>query len=268
MQETEKMSSQTISSLESKIVRLEEKCTKFMEMHGKAEEKLKLTESMFAENKTKLSKEIAKTKDMQEQILDRDVELNTQRIIIQDLNEKLQTGANELGESKLLVISLNENISKLNNQKALLESKLTTTSDELAEKKRYAESLRQELKAMESNHKQVLLETTKNLTELMRVKVEEECSKLRFELQKDFDYKLQLKLAIIQEMAHQISLRDAEKEMFNVLHPTPLSMNHQQYPGTSMWILLIPFPIVTTRSQVKPWNVAPILIMDSGLVPN
>ena len=70
---------------------------------------------------------------------------------------------------------------------------------------------------MQSNHKQVLLETTKNLTELMRVKVEEECSKLRFELQKDFDYKLQLKLAIIQEMAHQISLRDAEKEMFNVL---------------------------------------------------
>jgi hypothetical protein len=88
------------------------------------------------------------------------------------------------------------------------------------------------MKAMESNHEQVLLETTKNLTELMRVTVEEECSKLRFELQKNFDYKLQLKLANIHDlekhiqalnskhstdMAHQISLRDAEKETFNVL---------------------------------------------------
>jgi predicted nucleic acid-binding Zn-ribbon protein len=115
-----------------KIVWLEEKCTKFMEMHGKAKEKLKLTESKFAENKTKLSKETAKTKYMEEQILARDVELNTRRLTIQDLNEKLQTGANELGESKLLVISLNENMSKLNDQKSLLESKLTTKSDEKA----------------------------------------------------------------------------------------------------------------------------------------
>jgi hypothetical protein len=81
------------------------------------------------------------------------VALNTQRLIIQGLNEKLQTGANELGESKLLVISLNENMLKLNDQKSLLESKLTTINDELAEKKRYAESLRQELKAMESRQK-------------------------------------------------------------------------------------------------------------------
>jgi hypothetical protein len=101
-----------------------------MEMHGKAEEKLKLTESMFAENKTKLSKEIAKTKDMEEQILDRDVELNTHRLIIQDLTEKLQTGANELGESKLLVISLNENSRA---QKENAEKMLSTVSARLEE---------------------------------------------------------------------------------------------------------------------------------------
>ena len=38
-------------------------------------------------------------------------------------------------------------MSKLNNQKSLLESKLTTISDELAEKKRYAESLKQEMQS-------------------------------------------------------------------------------------------------------------------------
>jgi len=286
----------------SKINWVEGKCTKFMEMHGKAEEKcaklhdeisqykatienLKLErandlsaleqkcvevecsnqemcaelELLKAELASKSSELCAKKNleakcDKMESHIDdlesqleyhnqalhaalelKRVKLNLEKQL-QEKDSLLIFAQKELKRARAHVQtkenSLNENISKQNNQKSLLQSKLTTTSDELAEKKRYAESLWQELKAMESNHKQVLLETTKNLTELMRVTVEEECSKLRLELQKDFDYKLQLKLAIIQDlekhiqalnsnhstdMAYQISSRDAEKEMSNVL---------------------------------------------------
>ena len=48
--------------LETKIDWLEGKCTKFMEMHGKAEEKLKLTESMFAETIPNFQKKLPKQK--------------------------------------------------------------------------------------------------------------------------------------------------------------------------------------------------------------
>jgi chromosome segregation ATPase len=288
--------------LETKIDWLEGKCTKFMEMHGKAEEKcaklhdeisqykatienlklerandLSALEQKCVEVECSNQEMCAELELLKVELASKSSELCAKKNLeakcdkmeshIDDLESQLEYhnqalhAALELKRVKLnlekqlqekdsLLIfaqkelkrarahvktkenSLNENISKQNNQKSLLQSKLTTTSDELAEKKRYAESLRQEMKTMESNHKQELLETKKNLTELMRVTVEEECSKLRFELQKDFDYKLQLKLAIIQDlekhiqalngqhstdMAHQISLRDAEKEMFNVL---------------------------------------------------
>jgi chromosome segregation ATPase len=228
--------------------------------HSKTTKDLKLVEAAYENSKKTQAGNEAQISDLTSQIhlLTENSslydELNLEKSALEVNLRQLQHELNSLAQNQENMAKINKELSlektaiesktvwlegkctdfmeKLNNQKSLLESKLTIISDELAEKKRYAESLRQEMKAMESNHEQVLVETTKNLTELMRVTVEEECSKLRFELQKNFDYKLQLKLANIHDlekhiqalnskhstdMAHQISLRDAEKETFNVL---------------------------------------------------